>query len=311
MSDNGAECPLVSVVVPAYNSGPYISECLESIASQRGAFETEIIVVDDGSTDDTRERVRQFGSVRLFEQRNAGPSAARNRGIAESRGSLVAFLDSDDLWTEDKLAIQTAIFVRHPAVGLVFGDCLLFGDRGARPESMFAQAGLDEAFWGDPELVTDPYAKLFQINYVPTGSAVVRKDCFELAGTFDGTLRYVEDLDLWFRLARHFPVAYTVHICELKREHERNVSKNADAMALGYIDVLKKQQRLHGSEIKRRGIRLNPRIAYEYCLIGDRCEKMGRLKEARRWYLKGLLQHPSPKKGYYWLRSLFARAPAI
>lgn len=308
MTERASKRPLISVVIPTYNAELHIADCLESVASQRGVFETEIIVVDDGSSDKTRECVQAFGLARLIEQSNAGPSAARNRGISECSGDFVAFLDSDDLWTENKLSIQMEMFYAHPEAGLVFGDCRLFDEYGLRPKSMFIESGLDETFWGDQALVRDAYAKLFNTNYIPTGSAVVRRDCFETAGTFDESMRYVEDRDLWFRLALYIPFAYTTHVCELKRLHHSNVSNNADAMALGYIEVLKKQQRLYAEELRRRRIRVNPRIAYEYAIIGDRCERRGRMREARRWYIKGLLQNPSPRMGYYWLRSLLSRS---
>lgn len=307
MTKQATRQPLVSAIVPTYNASRYITDCLASIAAQQGGVPTEIIVVDDGSTDDTRDKVRAFGRVRLVKQANAGPSAARNRGISEANGEYIAFLDSDDLWTPEKLAVQMALFRDHPNLGLVFGDCRIFDEKGPRLKSMFSEAELDETFWGDPIMVKDGYAKLFKLNYIPTGAAVVRKDCFEVAGNFDEALRYVEDLDLWLRIALHFPLAYVPSVCELKRQHDENVSNNADAMALGLVDVLNKQKRLFGDEVKRQGIELDEKIAFEFCLIGDRCEREERIREARGWYLKGMRENPSARTVYYWLRSMLLR----
>lgn len=300
--------PLVSTVVPTYNAARYIEETLQSIADQRTDFDTEIIVVDDGSTDDTRARVEAFVGARLIRQENAGPSAARNRGIAAARGRYVAFLDADDLWAPDKLAVQIAIFRDHPDLGLVFGDCRQFDASGPLSATFFEEANLDPDFFGDPVLVQDPYAKLFLINYVPTGAAIVRRQALAVSGAFDESMRYVEDMDLWFRIAMHFPVGYTSHLCQLKRLHGESLSSDARVMDLAYVAVIDKQRRLFGEQIRRMGIPLGRRMAYKYCLMGDRYERDGRLKEARSWYLEGLRAYPSLRPAYYLLRTLWGDA---
>jgi glycosyltransferase involved in cell wall biosynthesis len=307
MAEHSDHALLVSVIVPAYNASRHILQCLDSIAAQRGGVPVEIIVVDDGSTDDTREKVEAFGRARLIQQENAGPSAARNRGIREAKGEFVAFLDSDDLWTEDKLAVQMSLFRAHPEAALIFGDCLKFNDKGHFEQSFFAEACLTEGFWEHPAFVKDAYVKLFRINYIPTGSVVLRKSCLEKSGLFDESRRYVEDLDLWLRVAYHFPLAYTPHVCQLKRQHEECVSNNVQAMTLAHIDVLSYQRREHGDLLRARGIRLRPRFSMEYCLLGYRSECQGELGQARRWYLKGFTTYPSLRPAYYLLRTLWRR----
>jgi glycosyltransferase involved in cell wall biosynthesis len=308
VTERPATEPLISVVLPAYNAGRYIAEALDSVTAQQGPFRTEILVVDDGSTDDTRERVARFPAVRLITQANAGPSAARNRGIAAAMGEYVAFLDADDLWTEGKLAAQMAVFRAHPNLGLVFGDCRRFDADGPEPRTFFEESGLGPAFFGDPVLVRDAYAKLFNLNYVPTGAAVVRREALRITGLFDESMRYVEDMDLWFRLAMHFGVGYTTRLCELKRQHGDNVSNNTRIMDAAYFEVIAKQRRLYGRAIKRLRIPLRQRLAFKYCVVGDRCERAGRKAEARGWYLKGLRTHPSVRPAYYLLRTLWSRA---
>jgi glycosyltransferase involved in cell wall biosynthesis len=273
--------------------------------AQQGDFHLEVIVVDDGSRDDTREKVLAFPGVRLVVQENAGPSAARNRGIAVACGDLVAFLDADDLWTEGKLAAQLALFQARPTLGMVFGDCQRFDENGPLSDSFFQESGLDEAFWGDPLEVIDPYAKLFRLNYIPTGSAVVRRDALRVTGIFDESMRYVEDMDLWFRIAMHFRIGYTRHLCQLKRQHGDNVSNDGLVMARAYRDVIAKQRRLYGKLIKRRHIPIGPAVAYKYCVVGDRCERAGRRSEARAWYRRAFREHPSPKPLFYLVRSLW------
>jgi glycosyltransferase involved in cell wall biosynthesis len=295
--------PLVSVVIPAHNAGPYLRETLESVTRQETAFPFEIVLIDDGSTDDTLAQARTFEEVRIVRESGRGPSAARNRGIAEARGEYVAFLDADDLWPPEKLATQVAIFQSHPELGLVVGDCRIFTDAGSRPRTQFEEQGLDTEFFGGDVVIEDPYARLFRVNFVPTGAAVVRRTCLEKAGLFDESRRYVEDLDLWFRIALHCKIGYTRRICELKREHAGGLSANRERMTLAFIDVLAAQATNHPEELNRRGLRVKPRIAFEYCLIGDARERQGDFSAARSRYLQAFRTHPSLRPLYYWLQS--------
>jgi glycosyltransferase involved in cell wall biosynthesis len=108
----------VSVVIPAFNSAKYIGEAIQSVLEQT-LVSFEVLVVDDGSTDDTAEVVQRY-PVQYFRQENAGPSAARNTGMTKAKGEFVAFLDSDDLWLPQKLAVQLEAFKRHPDAGFSF-----------------------------------------------------------------------------------------------------------------------------------------------------------------------------------------------
>ena len=111
--------PVVSVIVPSYNSAKYLKECLESVFAQEYS-NYEVIVVDDGSTDQTQSVVADFKNVQYLYQENQGHAAALNRGVVEAKGDYLAFIDSDDLWTEDKIQIQMAYAVTHPEVDMIF-----------------------------------------------------------------------------------------------------------------------------------------------------------------------------------------------
>ncbi len=113
--------PLVSVIIPAYNAAQFLREAVASVRAQ-GYSPIEIVIVDDGSTDNTAETIRSLGEgIRYVRQANAGPAAARNRGLAEARGEWVAFLDGDDLWPADKLRVQAARLEADPSLDVVLG----------------------------------------------------------------------------------------------------------------------------------------------------------------------------------------------
>jgi glycosyltransferase involved in cell wall biosynthesis len=296
--------PLIAAVVPAYNAADHIDAALGSILAQRGPFRLEVLVVDDGSGDDTAARAEAHPGVRVIRQANAGPSAARNRAIAETQAGLIAFLDADDLWPEGSLAALLALLESHPEAGLAFGDCRGFDAGGAAPRTQFELQGLDDGFFGHPLEVQDPYRLLLRCNFVPTGATLARRTCIEGAGGFDPARRRVEDLDLWLRMALCCPFVYTRRVCEHKRGHAANVSADSEAMTLDYIALVEAQRRQRPRELARRGIRIGPRLAREYSLVGDLRERRGDRPGARLAYAAALRAHPSPRPLYYWLRTL-------
>jgi glycosyltransferase involved in cell wall biosynthesis len=184
--------PLVSVVIPNYNCGRFVADAIDSVLQQSYPHH-EIIVVDDGSTDDSLAVVQQYGSrVRIVTQRNQGVSAARNAGIRESRGELVAFLDADDTWHPEKLARQVPLFA-NPAVGLVYCG-VEYVDEGMSP--------LGTNLTGRRGRVLREIALLRGTVVLAGGStAVVRRASFDKAGLFDRELSTAADWDMWRRIA--------------------------------------------------------------------------------------------------------------
>ena len=195
--------PLVSIVIPAYNGAATIRRAVESALAQTYQ-PTEIIVVDDGSTDDTAAALSQLGAnVRCVRQPNAGPSAARNRGVRESRGEIIAFLDADDVWRPEKTARQVALLTSggEETVCCVCDAELRQPD--GRVESSFRRVGIvppaGAAFWRNPGEVLATRFLLF--NQV----VAVHRHAFEAVGGFDESFRLFEDYELALRLARLGP----------------------------------------------------------------------------------------------------------
>jgi glycosyltransferase involved in cell wall biosynthesis len=198
--------PIVSVIIPSYNCEPYIAETINSVLNQ-SFKDIELIVVDDGSTDRTREIVASFGApVRLVSQENARVSAARNRGISEAAGQYICLIDHDDYWFPHKLEQQVALLKAHAEVGVVYSAFILWhADENERfPEpSSFDLTAFPHGI--DPELSGWIYCRLLLDCLMLTSTAMFRREVFEHCGNFDVNLPYSEDWDLWLRISREYP----------------------------------------------------------------------------------------------------------
>lgn len=191
--------PLVSVIIPTFNRAATISAAIESVFQQTYR-EIEVIVVDDGSTDETPEVLRRFEDrVRVFRQPNAGPSSARNRGIAAARGSLLAFLDSDDVWLPEKIEWQVELFVHaNNRISCCVCNATLTdasGDYGTSFEVAGVATTVESGYWMNPARVLATRFLLF--NQV----MVVRRDAMERIGGFRDDLWLLEDYDVALRLS--------------------------------------------------------------------------------------------------------------
>jgi len=215
--------PLVSVVIATFNMGPYIVGAVESVLRQTYG-NIEVHVVDDGSTDSTAEEMRQFASdprVTYQRQANAGQASAKNRGIAASRGEFVAFCDADDLWLPNKLELQLPAFAR-PEVGLAYTRAVdLRGTPSIEPG--FYDTELAENAPRPQGHVTEA---LFVNNFVPFGTAMVRRECFDKVGVFDERYRMGIDWELWLRISLHYEFAFVDAVTYLYRVWEGQMSNN-------------------------------------------------------------------------------------
>jgi glycosyltransferase involved in cell wall biosynthesis len=205
--------PLVSVVIPVFNGERFLREAVQSVLDQQYA-PLEIIIVDDGSTDGTATVARSLPeAVRYLHQPNQGPAAARNRGIEQAQGGLIAFADADDLWPPAKLELQLPYLINDPGVEIVMGRVQLL-----------SETGLTES--------------AFSVNL---GCAVIRKSVFDRVGLFDETMRYSEDVD-WFMRARESGAAImTIDAVTLfYRQHEQNMTRGKSTSELNVLKALKR-----------------------------------------------------------------------
>jgi len=190
---------LVSVILPVYNGEAWIARAIESVLSQTYQ-RFELIVVDDGSTDGTRRMIDSFGNrLRRVEQPNRGVYAARNLGVRHARGELIAFIDADDVWLPERLALQVPRMERAE-VGLVFGDALHVRPDGQRTSL--------SCFRVSPPWRGRAASALVRCNFVPTITVLVRRRCLEEIGGFAETEPLSADYLAWFGIALRHSIDY-------------------------------------------------------------------------------------------------------
>ncbi len=207
---NGA--PLVSVIIPTYNRWPLVAESIDSALAQDYP-NLEVVVVDDGSTDDTEEQLpkRYPSKVRYFTQENRGPAAARNKGIQMALGEYVAFLDSDDLWMPNKLSVQVAAMTADEEWALAYNPCLITTPDGRNTGRI----------WGyTAQGVTgDNFVVLLNRHAIMTSAVIVRRGVFDEVGLFDEQMLSAQDTDLFLRITMLYPAGFINTPLTLFREH--------------------------------------------------------------------------------------------
>jgi len=232
--------PRISVVIPAYNAAPYIGAAIESVIGQTYK-DLEIIVVDDGSVDNTADVVQTYDSkIKYVRQENQGVSSARNHGIRVAQGELIAFLDADDVWFPEKLELQTQFLSAHEEAALVFGDLELVADGQVVEPSYLALK--KHPWWSKPDgvLAKDAFANLLEENVVSTSTTLVSSRALRQVGTFDEDLPTAEDLDLWLRVAARFPIGCVPRVMCRKHVLDSSLSADYSRTAKDFLAVLNK-----------------------------------------------------------------------
>lgn len=228
--------PVVSIVIPAYNCAWCIDRALDSVAAQ-SFRDYEVIVVDDGSTDDTAAALAARPEpLRVIRQANAGMSAARNTGIASARGEFVAFLDSDDWWRPAKLAAQVELMRADPQLGFC-----------SSATELQSPDGLTVGEWGCPASTEGLVAQILGgVSAVAGGasSVLVRRSLLEALAGFDARLRGAEDTDMWIRLGAAGRYVCLSEPLVVVTRNPSSVSRNREAMRAGALACLDKNRGL-------------------------------------------------------------------
>ena len=212
--------PSVSVIIPTYNHARYVVEAIRSALDQTYE-DAEILVIDDGSTDNSREVIAPFaGRVRYIHQDNQGLSAARNTGVRESRGRFIAPLDADDVWMPGYLAAMVPVLAADDSIGAAYSGWRYIDAAG----NLLAQQSTKTV---PPEQF---YPALAYTNFLVPSGVLVRRECLDRAGPFDVNLRAVEDRDMWLRIARERKVVGVPQVLVGYRTHGENMTRDLPRM---------------------------------------------------------------------------------
>lgn len=278
-----SDTPLVSVVIATYNMAQYLPEALGSVLSQTYR-NIEVLVIDDGSTDCTAETMAKFADnplVRFVQQSNRGQASAKNRGAQSAKGSLVAFLDADDQWVPEKLAMQLPLFSQSEKTGVVYS-------RVAYIDADGQECGVadNELFRGD---VTAP---LLIRNFIGFGSAVIAKDCFDRLGGFRESLRMGIDYDLWLRASTQCEFDYIDLPLLRYRVWPGQMSRNCRGRYINGINIMRDFLASFPGAVGKGDIDLA--WAHTFVGYGDCVRSMGEgIPAALKLYLRALAESPT------------------
>ena len=212
----------VSVILPTYNYGRFIGNAIESVLAQTFPI-YEIIVVDDGSTDETEEVVSTFGDrISYIKQQNSGVCAARNIGVENSSGDAIAFLDADDTWLPEKIEKQVAKFKEDKEIGLVHCGIREFNNETGETIGLHLE--------GKEGRVADALLLWEKVINGPGSTVMVKRSVFETVGGFDTRLKNGEDWEFCYRVARRFKVGFVPELLVDYRNHGVNAHRNIKEM---------------------------------------------------------------------------------
>lgn len=288
----------VAAIIPCYNHGRFLAESIESVLNQTYQ-DVELVVVNDGSTDETRAVAASFGErIRYLEHENQGLCASRNKAIEATDSRYLAFLDADDQWHPDKLARQIPLLEADEDVGLVHTDGFVLTEQGMG-ERILARA--------EPAGLSGKlFERLLMGNPILGPSVVVRRSCLEKVGLFDEHLGGCGDWDLWLRICRRWKAVYVPEPLLYYRRHASSVSmsEDHDYMLADSLRVLDKTFNDHTLPASARAVEGR---AYSelYFVFGKTSLAHGDRLRARSYFSRALKAWPgNTRAARYWFKAL-------
>ena len=289
---------MVSVVIACYNQAHYLGEAIDSVLAQQYSGQTEIIVVDDGSADDTAAVARRFPRVRCFSQPNQGQGAARNAGLAHATGEYLVILDADDRLLPHAFETGLRLLAEHPECALAAGRCVVFGPDGVRADTLY-----------QPVVEDDHYRRLLCSNYIWMPATVMfRAAVVRRLGGFRTDVTGAEDYDLYLRITREHAIWCHDRVVAEYRQHEGNTTRRAVLMMRSSLDVMYGQRPFVTADPRledawRQGVLFWQNEYGEQAIaVLRRQVRTGRWREAlatvgalARYYPRGFMQHGTRK----------------
>jgi glycosyltransferase involved in cell wall biosynthesis len=285
--------PRVSVIVPAYNAAVYLPYAIESVIAQTYS-NWEIVIVNDGSTDDTCAVVESYrhrlgDKLHYIHQPNRGLPAARNAAIKAARGAFIALLDADDVWLPHRLERAVPVLEADPGAGLVHARVMRIDARG----SITGQLKVE------PKYMSGNIARYIYTRraHVVCPTVMFRKNCMQTAGWFDETMRATEDRDLWFRIALRYKVLYIDEVLAHYRLSPSSMTSDLDRLLKGQIYFVDKH---HKSGAATRVDQLQA-LGNIYRELGDSLFRGGAVTRAIRNYFRAVVYNPLNVPNVYML----------
>lgn len=279
--------PTVSVIIHTYNNEKFIGETIDSVLNQT-YNDYEIIVVDDGSEDGTRDALLPYmQKIRYHYKENGGIASAKNTGISLSNAEFIAFLDHDDLWVPDKLKIQMEYFDVHPHIGLVYAKYASFRD--------------------DKELRTKPekgysgwiFKNLLSKSIVQTSTVMVKRECLNAVGPYDESFKLADEYDMFLRIAKRFQCGFVDKRLTRYRVHDMNASKNDLLFDKENLRVFKKVYNGYTDLDEKEKKILRKRIAMYSIKVAGGLYNQGQLEESMKYQKEARKYLPFHKKLFH------------
>jgi glycosyltransferase involved in cell wall biosynthesis len=286
--------PRVGVVIATYNYGRYIAAAVESVFAQTFR-DLELIVVDDGSTDDSLKILGAYSAdrrLRVIRLDHVGQSRAKNAGVAAARAPFIAFLDADDVWHAEKLQLQLALFDAKPELGVVYTR-----------RTLIDEAGHDRPY-RQPQLYRgNVLSHMFQENFVCFSSAMVRRTVLEHIGWFDPSADLAIDYDLWMRAASHYEFDYVDMPLVKYRLGHGNLSRRVGERLKTVLLIMRRYLLQRGGRERLDPAVMRRSLAETYCSLGFALRPFS-TRQAGRWFLRAAAESPGYRPSWRALAGL-------
>jgi glycosyltransferase involved in cell wall biosynthesis len=299
-----SQLPKISVIIPTYNHGRYVGKAINSVLNQTYK-DFEIIVVDDGSTDNTRHLIDTYeNQIEYIYQENQGLASARNTGIQASQAKYVAFLDADDWFAKENLEIKVAYMEDHPDAAWVYSDWQYLDDKGN-----YLEKGSTIFKYAHKKLTGHLFEELvYNRNFISPCTVALKKKILEEVGYFDPSVICQEDLDLWLRISLRYPAHYIDKVLVYVTALPGSLSRDFSKWVSGNAVIVEKLKHLIPRNLKNREKILDKIIADKHTFLGRDFFQRGRFNEAINEFWQSIKRLPFQKRIYWLMCSAIIRS---
>lgn len=298
------DTPKLSVIIPTYNHARYIQRAINSLLEQ-SFKDFETIVVDDGSTDNTRDIINSYGdSIKYIYQQNHGPASARNTGIEASKGEYIALLDSDDYFAKENLKRKLSFLEGNKHVGWVYSDWQYVDHHGN-----YLERGSEKFVYSDKKLSGEITKELlYSRNYISPCTVVIKRLILDDVGYFDPMIPSQEEYDLWLRISVKYPIYYLNEVLAYVTVHSDSLSGDFSKWAYGNALIIDKIEKILPDNFTVRRRMMDRMHADKYTFLARGFVQKGEFKKALNAYWQSIKRLPLQKRIYWLLILLIVRS---